>query len=49
MILSKKIKQETNFLILLTDKAPQMNLNCKSILQNFKDAGTDATNHIFIT
>ena len=49
IILSKKINQETNLLILLTDKAPQMNLNCKSILQNFKDAGTDATNHVFIT
>lgn len=38
-----------NFLILLTDKAQQMNLNCKSILQNFKDAGTDTTNHVFIS
>ena len=40
-----------NFLILLflRDKVLQMNLNCKSILQNFKDAGTDTTNHVFIT
>lgn len=38
-----------NFLILLTDKAQQMNVNCKSILQNFKDAGTDTTNHVFIS
>ena len=49
MILSKKINQETNLLILLIHKVPQMNLNCNSILQNFKDAGTDATNHVFIT
>ena len=49
IILSKKINQETNLLILLTDKAPQMNLNCKSILQNFKDAGTNATNRVFIS
>lgn len=38
-----------NFLILLTDKAPQMNLNCKSILQNFIDAGANATNRVFIS
>ena len=38
-----------NFLILLTDKAQQMNVNCKSILQNFKDAGTDTTNRVFIS
>ena len=38
-----------NFLILLTDKAQQMNVNCKSILQNFKDTGTDTTNHVFIS
>ena len=40
-----------NFLILLflRDKVLQMNLNCNPILQNFKDAGTDATNHVFIT
>ena len=38
-----------NFLILLTDKAQQMNVNCKSILQDFKDAGTDTTNHVFIS
>lgn len=37
-----------NFLILLTDKAQQMNVNCKSILQNFKDTSANATNHIFI-
>ena len=51
IILSKKINQEMNFLILLflRDKVLQMNLNCNSILQNFKDAGTDATNHVFIT
>lgn len=48
---NKKINQEMNFLILLflRDKVLQMNLNCNSILQNFKDAGTDATNHVFIT
>ena len=40
-----------NFLILLLlrDTVLQMNLNYKSILQDFKDAGTDATNHVFIT
>ena len=36
-----------NFLILLTDKEPQMNLNCKSILQDFKDAGTNTTQRVF--
>ena len=51
IILSKKINQEINFLILLflRDKVLQMNLNCNSILQNFKDAGANATNHVFIT
>ena len=38
-----------NFLILLTDKAPQMNVNCKSILQNLKDTSANTTNHIFIS
>ena len=40
-----------NFLILLflTDKVLQMNLNCKSILQDFKDAGANATNCVFIS
>ena len=49
IILSKKINQEMNFLILLTDKAPQMYLNCNSILQDFKDAGANATNRVFIS
>ena len=51
IILSKKINQEINFLILLflTDKVLQMNLNCKSILQDFKDAGANATNRVFIS
>ena len=40
-----------NFLILLflRDTVLQMNLNCKSTLQDFKDAGTDTTNHVFIS
>ena len=49
LISNKKINQEMNFLILwfLRDKTTQMNLNCKSILQNFKDTNTYVTKYIF--
>ena len=51
IILSKKINQEINFLILLflKDKLLQMKLNCKFILQDFKDAGANTTNRFFIS
>ena len=36
-------------LLFLKDKLLQMKLNCKFILQDFKDAGANTTNRVFIS